>query len=50
MFHIIGVTPETLTLEEAFREKHPEIETHFSKKEKQETIDHLDREKSDKVD
>lgn len=50
MFHIVGITPEAPTLKEAFGGKHPEIERYFGEKEKQEIMDHLDREKSDKVD
>lgn len=50
LFHVVGVTPEAHTLEEAFGGNKPELELKFGLKEKEDTVELLTKSKSSDVD
>lgn len=50
MYHIAGITPEAPTLEEALGGRSPEYEYVYGEKERKDTIDILNRDKSDHID
>lgn len=50
LFHVVGVTPEALTMREAFNGKKPEFSIEYTAKDKENTEVALNSEKSDYVD